>query len=48
MEVELHTTAEVKKLLSNMEIIKRFPMICYDKEESRIEGKTAEEIMDEA
>ena len=48
MEVELHTTAEVKKLLSNMEIIKRFPMICYDKEERRIEGKTAEEIMDEA
>ena len=39
MEVELHTTAEVKKLLSNLEIIKRFPMICYDKDE---------EIMDEA
>ena len=48
MEVELHTTAEVKELLSNMEIIKRFPMICYEKDESRLEGKTASEIMDEA
>lgn len=48
MEVELHTPAEVKELLSNMEIIKRFPMICYEKDESRIEGKPAEEIMDEA
>ena len=48
MEVELHTTAEVKELLSNMEIIKRFPMICYEKDESRLDGKTAREIMDEA
>lgn len=48
MEVELHTTAEVKELLSNMEIIKRFPMICYEKDESRLDGKTASEIMDDA
>ena len=48
MEVELHTTAEVKELLSNMEIIKRFPMICYEKDESRLDGKTAREIVDEA
>lgn len=48
MEVELHTTAEVKELLSNLEIIKRFPMICYEKDESRLDGKTASEIMDEA
>lgn len=48
MEVELHTTAEVKELLSNMEIIKRFQMICYEKDESRLDGKTASEIMDEA
>lgn len=48
MEVELHTTVEVKELLSNMEIIKRFPMICYEKDESRLDGKTAREIMDEA
>ena len=48
MEVELYTTAEVKELFSNMEIIKRFPMICYEKDESRLDGKTAREIMDEA
>ena len=48
MEVELYTPAEVKELLSNMETIKRFPMICYDKVESNIEGKTASEIMNEA
>jgi len=48
MEVELYTPAEVKELLSNMETIKRFPMICYDKVESNIEGKTAAEIMNEA
>lgn len=48
MEVELCTPAEVKELLSNMETIKRFPMICYDKVESNIEGKTAAEIMNEA
>lgn len=48
MEVELYTPAEVKELLSNMETIKRFPMICYDKDESNIEGKTAAEIMNEA
>ena len=48
MEVELHTAAEVKELLSDMEIIKRFPMICYEKDESRLDGKTAREIMDEA
>ena len=48
MEVELHTTAKVKELLSNIEIIKRFPMICYEKDESRLDGKTAREIMDEA
>ena len=48
MEVELHTTAEVKEFFSNMEIIKRFPMICYEKDESRLNGKTAREIMDEA
>lgn len=38
----------MKELLSNMETIKRFPMICYDKVESNIEGKTAAEIMNEA
>ena len=48
MEVELHTTAEVKEFFSNMEIIKRFPMICYEKDESRLDGKTVREIMDEA
>ena len=48
MEVELYTTADVKELFSNMEIIKRFPMICYEKDESRLDGKTASEIMDEA
>lgn len=48
MEIELYTTADVKELLSNMEIIKRFPMICYEKDESRLDGKTAGEIMDEA
>ena len=48
MEVELHTTAKVKELLSNIEIIKRFPMICYEKDESRLDGKTAREIMNEA
>ena len=48
MEVELCTPAEVKELLSNMDIIKRFPMICYEKDESNIEGKTPEEIMDNA
>lgn len=48
MEVELYTPAEVKELLSNMETIKRFPMICYDKDESNIEGKTPEEIMNNA
>lgn len=48
MEIELYTTADVKELLSNMEIIKRFPMICYEKDESRLDGKTAREIMDEA
>ena len=48
MEVELYTTAEVKELFSNMEIIKRFPMICYEKDERRLDGKTASKIMDEA
>lgn len=48
MEVKLYSPAEVKELLSNMDIIKRFPMICYEKDESNIEGKTPEEIMDNA
>lgn len=48
MEVKLYSPAEVKELLSNMDTIKRFPMICYEKDESNIEGKTPEEILDNA
>lgn len=48
MEVTLNTTDEIKDMFSTMESITRFPLICYEKDETRICGKTPTEIMDEA
>ena len=44
MEVKLYSPAEVKELLSNMDTIKRFPMICYEKDESNVEEKTTRNL----
>ena len=48
MYVKIVTPAEIKSILSKEVQIHRFPMICYERIDLRISGKTPAQIMDDA